>query len=375
VYLTANGWTAAAETAAPETYSMWWRAGRKDHAERVAVLWNQRRQAAAEKLHDRLTERRPRRYKLAAWPANVRESPFSDVTGTNGNGASDADSAGVSGGADGCCVRPDVVGDGRSDLANRPDGGSAMNDKLAAAQAEFGPIRFDAENAHFGSRYATLQAILAVVRPVLNRHGIALMQHVSTRETRVRIRTELRHGTDAISSTLAWTLPADTTPQKLAGACTYLKRIALQGILGIAGEDDDDGNSISQPPQSAASRSSRRSARSEPAPPAAASVSASGAGGGDAEVVTEGRCTEHKHGTTKAGKEWILATVVDLSSGEAFKIGSFSRTAIDALRTTSGTDQVWRIRHKPGKSDDTRDLVRIDPVDAAGEVALRGIPF
>lgn len=250
-----------------------------------------------------------------------------------------------------------------------------MNDKLAAAQAEFGPIRFDAVNSHFGSRYATLQAILAAVRPVLNRHGIALVQHVTTRDTRVRIRTEVRHGTESIGSTLAWTLPADTTPQKLAGAVTYLKRIALQGLLGIAGEDDDDGNSTTggggnglapprRPRHGAAQAAPKAGEQARPPAPAA--------GGG--EAVTEGRCTEVKHGTTKAGRAWILATVVDISTGEETKVGSFSRTAIDALKAST-RDQVWRITHKPGKSEDTRDLVSIEAVDETGAVILQGIPF
>lgn len=250
-----------------------------------------------------------------------------------------------------------------------------LTERLAAAQADFGPIRFDAENSHFGSRYATLQAILAVVRPCLNRHGIALVQHVTAKGTRLRIRTELRFGGESLGSSLAWDLPPETTPQKLAAACTYLKRVSLQAILGIAGEDDDDGNAVSQPPPNpAGSRSRTRSAAAPPARPAAAVPDAPPAGGGEVAVV-EGRCTEHKSGATKAGRSWILATIVDISSGEAVKVGSFSRTAIDALTATSGTDQVWRITHTAGKSADTRDLVRIEAVDDAGDIVLKGIPF
>lgn len=45
---------------------------------------------------------------------------------------------------------------------------------MQAAQAEMVPIVRDAENKHTGSRYATLEAVDAKIRPIYSRHGFAL---------------------------------------------------------------------------------------------------------------------------------------------------------------------------------------------------------
>ena len=254
-----------------------------------------------------------------------------------------------------------------------------LNKALAKCQGEFPPIRFDAENSHFGSRYATLHALLSAVVPVLSRNGIALMQHPTTEGNRLTIVTELLFEDEVRSSSCGWDLPADTTPQKLGAAVTYLKRIALQGVLSVAGEDDDDGNSISTPrgtvPRKTAQRQGTASGGAQRQGTASGGRAAAPAETPAGELTTEGRVTEHKFGTTKAGREWLIATVVDLSSGEAVKVGTFSRTYIDALRKSSGTDQVWRVTHAPGKKDDTRDIVKVLPVNEAGEALLEGIPF
>ena len=245
-----------------------------------------------------------------------------------------------------------------------------LNKALAKCQGEFPPIRFDAENSHFGSRYATLHALLSAVVPVLSRNGIALMQHPTTEGNRLTIVTELLFEDEVRSSSCGWDLPHDTTPQKLGAAVTYLKRIALQGVLSVAGEDDDDGNSISTPRGKEARGTTQRQ-RTASGGRAAEPATTQPAG----ERTTEGRVTDHKFGTTKAGREWLIATVVDLSTGEAVKVGTFSRTYIDALRKSSGTDQVWKVVHAAGKKDDTRDIVKVVAVNEAGEALLEGIPF
>lgn len=194
-----------------------------------------------------------------------------------------------------------------------------LNESLAQAQGEFPAVKFDAVNSFFSteqkvSKYATLTAILNAVRPVLNRHGIFLAQNVHTSGRHLYITTELTKGDEIRRfDGLGWELPADTTPQKLAAATTYLKRIALQAALSIAGEEDDDGNSTIEaettvPPASNAPRTPAAAKRQSPPPRESTPPEA----GEPFEVVVEGivddvRATPASNGSMKYGvlvKSW-----------------------------------------------------------------------
>lgn len=188
-----------------------------------------------------------------------------------------------------------------------------LSTALAKAQGEFPAVKFDAVNSHFGSRYATLHALLAAVRPTLNKHGIFLSQNIHTAGRHLYVTTELTMGDEVRRfDGFGWELPEDTTPQKLAAASTYLKRIALQAALGIAGEDDDDGNSTipreATVPASAPAPSPAAAKRNPPA-----SRESTPSEKGEAfELVIEGviddvRKTPASNGSTKFGvlmKSW-----------------------------------------------------------------------
>jgi hypothetical protein len=191
-----------------------------------------------------------------------------------------------------------------------------LSEALAAAQAEFPAVKFDAVNSHFGSRYATLHALLAAVRPALNGHGIFLSQNIHTAGHALYVTTELTKGDEVRRfDGFGWPLPEDTTPQKLAAASTYLKRIALQAALAIAGEDDDDGNSTNEAertvPPPASDKAPRRPAAAK-RPASTASQSEPPGAGEPFEIQIEGvvddvRRTPTEKGGTKFGvlvKSW-----------------------------------------------------------------------
>lgn len=193
-----------------------------------------------------------------------------------------------------------------------------LSTALAKAQGEFPAVKFDAVNSFFSteakvSKYATLTAILNAVRPVLNRNGIFLSQNIHTAGRHLYVTTELTMGDEVRRfDGFGWELPEDTTPQKLAAASTYLKRIALQAALGIAGEEDDDGNSTipreATVPASAPAPSPAAAKRNPPA-----SRESTPSEKGEAfELVIEGviddvRKTPASNGSTKFGvlmKSW-----------------------------------------------------------------------
>jgi hypothetical protein len=106
-----------------------------------------------------------------------------------------------------------------------------------------------ATNPFFHSKYAPLPEILNLVRPLLSKQGLALIQDTGTCEDgNVYVKTILFHtsGESLESGKLVLKPEKDKhgkeTPQKLGSAITYGRRYQLATFLGISSEDDDDAN-------------------------------------------------------------------------------------------------------------------------------------
>ena len=128
---------------------------------------------------------------------------------------------------------------------NKGDAGSVFRD-LADAQAEFAPVVFNRVNPAFHNRYADLAAILAAVRPALNRHGLFLSQRVTSTGGSVEVETLLMHRSGETISSGILSIPVDVRggnrAQAFGSARTYACRYSLSSFLGVAADDDDDGN-------------------------------------------------------------------------------------------------------------------------------------
>jgi hypothetical protein len=120
---------------------------------------------------------------------------------------------------------------------------------LAKAQAAFPPIPRDKEvevktrtGGTYTFRYAPLDTIFAAVRGPLSSNGLAIAQLLDGPD----LVTVLLHESGA-TLTARSPLPHQEgdTVQQYGSAITYLRRYALQAILGIASEEDDDGNAAS----------------------------------------------------------------------------------------------------------------------------------
>ena len=120
---------------------------------------------------------------------------------------------------------------------------------LVAALGELSNVAKNATNPHFRNKYASLDAILDAVRPVLKKHGLAISQEPITSDGMVGVTTRIIHTSgEATTSTLL--LPVtQNTAQGFGSALTYARRYAVASILGIAADDDDDGQEASSPPR------------------------------------------------------------------------------------------------------------------------------
>jgi hypothetical protein len=136
-----------------------------------------------------------------------------------------------------------------------PDEEKALNAALAKAQGEFpaiaksktATVRMKAGGTYTYT-YADLADILAAVRPVLAKHGLALIQRLENSGGQPSIRTELRHTEGAVIAASFPIGSTNGTPQELGSLLTYLRRYALTAMLGIAAEDDNDAQDVASAP-------------------------------------------------------------------------------------------------------------------------------
>lgn len=144
---------------------------------------------------------------------------------------------------------------------------------LAAAQGEYEKAAKDSVNPHFKSSYADLASVTNACRPALTKHGIAVVQRLSSKQASVTVSTMLVHSSGQwISDEL--TVPVTKADaQGFVAACTYARRASLAAMTGIAPEDDD-GNEASghATPQAAYAQSQQVARKPTPKPSAPADV-------------------------------------------------------------------------------------------------------
>lgn len=131
--------------------------------------------------------------------------------------------------------------------------GAELAKALIAAHADIHNPKTDSENTYFSSRYTSLGACRNATVPMLAKHGIALMQDLTTTKIAdldgqmiwaTECRTLLVHESGQALLFGPLTLPAkEGTAQALGSSGTYGRRYSLCGATSIAPtEDDDDGN-------------------------------------------------------------------------------------------------------------------------------------
>lgn len=94
--------------------------------------------------------------------------------------------------------------------------------------------------------YATFDAIVAMARPILHKHGIAVSQFPGTARdgngnTLVSVTTRVSHAGEWMLNEISGPCEGDDM-QKIGSGLTYLERYSYAAMLGIVSEYDDDGN-------------------------------------------------------------------------------------------------------------------------------------
>ena len=119
---------------------------------------------------------------------------------------------------------------------------SALAEALIAAQAEL-PTAIGRDSQGQGYRYTSLDKLIEATRPIMTKHGIAIIQapeYVMVGETlRPSLTTTIMAGDEHESYTTPLYV-TDQTMQGFGAAVTYARRYAWAALLGIASEEDTD---------------------------------------------------------------------------------------------------------------------------------------
>jgi ERF superfamily len=127
--------------------------------------------------------------------------------------------------------------------ADLPGGHRSLAAALAAAQAEMPKIgkgnRADAGTYSYS--YADLADIVAVVGPVMGRHGLSFSSKPTLNDDgKFVLEYRLRHASEQ-EDVGQYPLPPSGNPQQMGSAQSYARRYCLLAVLNLAPDDDDDG--------------------------------------------------------------------------------------------------------------------------------------
>jgi hypothetical protein len=245
---------------------------------------------------------------------------------------------------------------------------SSYAQALVSAIGELSNVAKTASNPYFKSKYATLDAIVDATRPVLAKHGLAVMQQPLFMEGTAGVETIIIHKSGfETSSTLLLPLK-DQSPQGVGSAITYARRYALAAVLGLATEEDDDGNvgtGLSKAEKIQANIDSSRPAvakimdKKDEAPRKAGNSTATWRGILPTNVRV---AAESKPGSAK---KWTLYSVEFSDNGNAVEAMTFDEK-LYALAKEYGTNgTIVDAGVAPGKKDPSKwELVSLSPNEA-----------
>lgn len=119
--------------------------------------------------------------------------------------------------------------------------------KLFEAKKEIGKISKDSTNPFYKSKYFDINQLLEHVEPILQKHGLLILQPIMENKLRtIIVDVNNDEGTkDNVYSELE--LTNQTDPQKIGSEITYYRRYTLGSILGLQAEDDDANATVKQP--------------------------------------------------------------------------------------------------------------------------------
>jgi len=120
---------------------------------------------------------------------------------------------------------------------------------LIKVQEELPKLEKNADNPFFKSKYVPLEEVITKIVPILNKHGFAIVQQLSSVDGKPALRTRLIHVTGEELDETGVVVMKMEDPQAQGSAITYNRRYAIMALLGLVGDVDDDANKATMPPK------------------------------------------------------------------------------------------------------------------------------
>lgn len=119
---------------------------------------------------------------------------------------------------------------------------------LVKAQSEMSNAKKGSNNPFFKSKYADLNSIREAVLPVLNSHGISVLQPTFSENGKNYVRTILLHESGEYLESLTEIIFAKQNDAQAQGSgISYARRYGLQSFVCIGADDDDGQKAMTQP--------------------------------------------------------------------------------------------------------------------------------
>lgn len=130
---------------------------------------------------------------------------------------------------------------------------------MSKAQAEMPAVKMNAVNPFLKNKYADLGAVIETSRPVLARHGLAVVQTPVSDGDKIGVTTIITHESgEWMEDTIMLDIGEEkgkSRAQVAGSVITYLRRYSLSAILGMYADEDTDASApkpTAKPAQSSA---------------------------------------------------------------------------------------------------------------------------
>lgn len=122
-----------------------------------------------------------------------------------------------------------------------------IHSSIVKVQGALEPAPMDSTNPHFRNRYASLNSVVATLRPLLAKNGLSYVQ--GALEDSNVLSTLIIHDSGEWIETFVPLVLSKQDMQALGSALTYARRYGLCAAFGVISDEDDDGQKASAPQQ------------------------------------------------------------------------------------------------------------------------------
>lgn len=121
---------------------------------------------------------------------------------------------------------------------------AALFKALAGAQGEMPAVKMDAQNPFLKNKYATLGAVIETAKPVLAKHGLAVVQSPVSDGDKIGVTTVITHASGEFIEETVYIPTTESkglsSAQNAGVVISYLRRYSLQAMLNMYADEDTD---------------------------------------------------------------------------------------------------------------------------------------